>query len=225
MLAIPAYDDLNARHQVLQELGVELLHQGRLFLLRLVHIEDVDQRLGTGGSFYSPRQKSQRSSASRLSVRSSSGVYRSILENLMTFSFWKTHSRKGKGMWIGTFSEAIKMSPSLNSGSLYPDGGQHHHQQRRHEHVGRRHHRPVHHPHQREPNTASQPSVGHDELLLQVDLLQTEPGNLFNVGLDTSSAHLLARKVKIQTPMKRTRRQRMIVHKMNPTYQPFEPIS
>ena len=58
MLAISAYDDLNARHEVLQELGVELLHQGRLFLLRLVDIEDVDQRLGTGGSFYSPRQKS-----------------------------------------------------------------------------------------------------------------------------------------------------------------------
>ena len=46
-------------------------------------------------------------------------------------------------------------------------------------------------------DASSQPPVGHDELLLQVDLLQTEPGNLLNVGMDTSSAHLLARKVKI----------------------------
>ena len=45
MLPIPADDHLDARHQVLQELRVKLLHQCRLFLLRLVNIEDVNQRL------------------------------------------------------------------------------------------------------------------------------------------------------------------------------------
>ena len=45
MFAIPAYDHFNARHQVLQELGVKLLHQCRLLLLCLVNIEDIHQRL------------------------------------------------------------------------------------------------------------------------------------------------------------------------------------
>ena len=70
-----------------------------------------------------------------------------------------------------------EMVPSLDGGSLYPDSGQHDHQQGRDEHVGCRHDLTVNHPDQREADTAPQPSVGHDELLLQVDLLQAEPGH------------------------------------------------
>ena len=56
---------------------------------------------------------------------------------------------------------------------------------------------PVDHLDEGKPDTSSQPPVGHDELLLQVDLLQTEPGKLLDAAMDTSLPHLLARNVKM----------------------------
>ena len=56
---------------------------------------------------------------------------------------------------------------------------------------------PVDHLDEGESNTSTKPPVGHDELLLQVDLLQTEPEKIRTCDWLENCSHLLAMKVKM----------------------------